>query len=97
MSEPTGRAVANTFLDLVQVWQYGENAIDLAVQELAANGAIQVDFDEETQQLDVNVSQLLVGALALIDPLLTITATNWGLGKDETIARLRQILDDTLT
>lgn len=93
---PPTRQAANVFLDAAQVFQFGGGAVDLAMQQLLHIGAITVDVDIENENVDLELSAVVLGALAIINPLLNITATNWGLSVEETIERLRDLIDQNL-
>lgn len=95
--QDNGRAAAQIFLDMAQVFEFGGEAVILVSQKLLETGSVTVDFDEESQQLDLDLSRMIIGALAVIKPLLAITATNWGMSQDEAIEQLRPILDQTLS
>lgn len=95
-SSDSGKDAANVFLDLAQVFEYGGDAVNLIVQQLVENGSVIADLDEASGRLDLDLSRVVLGALAVIKPLLSITATNWGISQEETVSHLRRILDETL-
>jgi hypothetical protein len=95
-STDSGKDAAHIFLDLAQVFEYGDDAVNLTVQQLVESGSVTADLDEASGQLDLDLSRVVLGALAVIKPLLSVTATNWGLSEEETVAHLRRILDENL-
>lgn len=94
--QDNGRAAAQTFLDLAQVFDFGGDSVMLAAQQFITSGAVTVDFDADSQQLDLDLSRLIIGALAVIKPLLSITATNWGMSEGQAVDQLRRLIDESL-
>jgi hypothetical protein len=92
-----GRQAAHIFLDLLQVLDYGEDSVELAAQRFFESGSVTVDFDEENKQLDLDFSRMIVGGVAVIKALVSVTASNWGLSVDETVEKLRELIDSSLT
>lgn len=93
----SGREAAHIFLDLVQVANYGEEAFNLASQRFLESGSVTADFDEETRRLDLDFSRMITGALAIIQPMISATAKDWGTSVDETVERYRGLIDQSMS
>ena len=86
------RDASNIFLDLLQVMEYGDEAFSLATQRFAEAGIVTVDVDVANEQVELDLSHIIMGALALIQAMLPTLAKNWGMSEDEAVVQLRGML-----
>jgi hypothetical protein len=94
-----GRQAAHVLLDAVSVWdvsatgQQNSAASDLALARLNEVGAVTATYDDDTEELNLDASELLGGVMVLVQQLVSNLSTCTGMDREEVIALTRESLD----
>lgn len=91
-----GRLAAHVYLDTAVAWTPGRNGdpiVDLAWQRMNDVGAVAAQYDDETDEVVVDATQLTGGTLVLVDVLIDRIVAVTGLDREVVIAQTREALD----
>ncbi|WP_433369080.1 hypothetical protein ACQPZX_42785 [Actinoplanes sp. CA-142083] len=97
-TEP-GRLAAHVLLDGVSVWPDDDEAVivNRAVSQLNQTGCCTAQFDDETDEAIVDISNLAGGTLVLLNVLVDQLVKTTGRDREVIVAEARERLDAQLT
>lgn len=96
--EPARRA-AHILLDTASVWSPSDTddeqsrLLQLAMNGIKEIGCVTAMYDDETDESEVDISQLAGGLMVLVSALVDRIASETGLSRVEVVAQTREVVD----